>query len=81
VRADAFWFGESQSRVVVSVAKGKEEDFLKLTKGFHVRKLGVVTDGEFTVGGEDWGHVRDWKSKYDGSLAAHMEKLVEMETL
>ena len=81
VRKDAFWFGEAQSRVVVSVSKDKVGEFLALAKGVQVEKLGVVTGGRFEVDGEDWGHVRDWKNKYEGSLAAHMEKLVEMETL
>ncbi len=81
VRKDAFWFGEAQSRVVVSVSKDKEGEFLALAKGVVVEKLGVVTGGRFEVDGEDWGHVGDWKSKYEGSLAAHMEKLAEMETL
>ncbi len=81
VRKDAFWFGEAQSRVVVSVSKDKEGEFLALAKGVAVTKLGVVTDGRFAVDGEDWGHVGDWKRKYDGSLAAHMEKLAEMDTL
>jgi phosphoribosylformylglycinamidine synthase len=81
VRKDAFWFGEAQSRVVVSVSKDKEGEFLALAKGVQVEKLGVVTGGRFEVDGEDWGHVRDWKNKYEGSLAAHMEKLAEMETL
>jgi phosphoribosylformylglycinamidine synthase subunit PurL len=81
VRKDAFWFGEAQSRVVVSVSKAKEAEFLALAKGVEVEKLGVVTGGRFEVDGEDWGHVRDWKDKYDGSLAAHMEKLAEMDAL
>src|SRR5580692_2357387 len=43
VRKDAFWFGEAQSRVVVSVSKDKVGEFLALTKGVQVEKLGVVT--------------------------------------
>ncbi len=81
VRKDAFWFGEAQSRVVVSVSKDLEAEFLALAKGIAVEKLGVVTGGGFIVDGEDWGNVREWKNKYEGSLAAYMEKLAEMETL
>ena len=81
IRSDAYWFGESQSRVVVSVAPDKAEAFRSALGDFPAEELGVVTDGAFLVDEEDWGHVRDWKSKYDGSLAEHMEKLAEMDAL
>jgi phosphoribosylformylglycinamidine synthase len=81
VRSDAYWFGESQSRVVVSVAPDKVEAFRIALGDFPAEELGVVTGGEFVVGGENWGSMREWKNKYDGSLAAHMEKLAEMDSL
>lgn len=51
VRADAFLFGEAQSRVVVSVSPAKEADFLAYMQknGVPHSKLGNVTSQDFTV--------------------------------
>jgi hypothetical protein len=43
--------------------------------------LGVVTGGEFTVDGEDWGSVEEWKEKYDHSLENYMNRLVDLDQL
>jgi phosphoribosylformylglycinamidine synthase subunit PurL len=82
IRKDAYWFGESQSRVVVSVAPSRVEELRKALDGFPAAQLGVVTGGSFRVDGEDWGRVGDWKEKYENSLETYMTPeagLVEME--
>lgn len=79
LRKDAYWFGESQSRVVVSVAAAKLAAFRAALGGFPAVQLGVVTDGAFRVDGEDWGHVAEWKEKYDTALEKYMDQLIEME--
>ncbi len=56
-RRDAYWFGESQSRVVVSVKKDKLNDFLMAMKGIPVEKLGEVTSDTLQVDGESWGSI------------------------
>lgn len=74
VRQDAFWFGEAQSRVVVSVpADGASafESGLK-AKGAAFSKLGTVTAGELVVDGINWGTITAWKDKYDTAI----EKLI-----
>jgi len=71
IRKDAFWFGESQSRVVVSVAKEKRPDFVQLLEKlepFEVTFLGNVTDGEIIIDSESWGTVTGWKDKYDNAI-------------
>ncbi|HMO89378.1 MAG TPA: phosphoribosylformylglycinamidine synthase subunit PurL [Lacibacter sp.] len=68
VRADAFWFGESQSRVVVSVKAGQEAAFLAAAGTFPCRKLGTVTAGEVVVDGKNWGPIAGWKEHYDHAL-------------
>jgi phosphoribosylformylglycinamidine synthase subunit PurL len=78
-RMDAYWFGESQSRVVVSVAPEKLAGFESALSDFPVAELGVVTGGSFRVNGEDWGRVEDWKERYDTALEKHMAQLIEME--
>ena len=74
IRKDAAWFGESQSRVVVSVQSGLLEAFRKALNDFPFEKLGIVTDKLIKVDGEDWGSVSFWKDKYDIVIANHLKK-------
>lgn len=71
IRPDAFWFGESQSRVVVSVSKENRNDFNMLLEkmGMSVTYLGEVTPGNININGTDWGTVTDWKEKYENAIA------------
>lgn len=75
VRPDAFWFGESQSRVVVSVSAADIAAFEKIVKesGVPFIKVGVVTDGEVIVDGAGWGDIADWKEKYDTAIEKYMQ--------
>ncbi len=70
IRTDAFWFGEAQSRVVVSCDKDQAETIRHraASAGMPVMVLGTVTDGPVTVNGENWGHVGEWKFKYDTAI-------------
>lgn len=74
VRADAFWFGEGQSRIVISVAPGKVEAVKQhLAKAdVPVCALGKVTDDTLSVNQEDWGALSDWKTLYDTALENHL---------
>ncbi len=71
IRSDAFWFGESQSRVVVTVSKENRNDFILLLEKLEtvVTYLGTVTSGTIVVNSEDWGAVSDWKNAYDNAIA------------
>ena len=71
IRADAYWFGESQSRVVVSVSKENRNDFNMLLEKMEmtVTFLGTVTSGGIKVDGKDWGTVDNWKDKYENAIA------------
>ncbi|MBX3256658.1 MAG: phosphoribosylformylglycinamidine synthase subunit PurL [Chitinophagaceae bacterium] len=75
VRPDAFWFGESQSRVAVSVSADAIAAFEKIVKesGVPFIKVGEVTDGEVIVDGAGWGDIGDWKEKYDGAIEKYMQ--------
>ncbi len=70
IRSDAFWFGEAQSRVVVSVAKEKRQDFVLLLEKLKIGTtyLGTVTEGEIKINGEGWGTITQWKDKYDNAI-------------
>jgi phosphoribosylformylglycinamidine synthase len=79
IRKDAYWFGESQSRVVVSVAASGVEEFRLALGGFPAAKLGVVTGGRFKVDGKDWRKVEDWKESYETALGAIMASEIGTE--
>lgn len=75
IRTDAFLFGESQSRVVISVSSNKEEEFLDfmLEKKFPFNSLGHVTKGELRIDDSSFGFISDQKAIYDNALANKMD--------
>ena len=70
IRKDAFWFGESQSRVVVSVTMAQDVAFKNALQAAAVpfTLLGKVTPQEICVDGQDWGTIAEWKYKYDNAI-------------
>jgi phosphoribosylformylglycinamidine synthase subunit PurL len=66
LRKDAFWFGEAQSRVVITCGKDQFENIK--SNGITVTQLGSVTNGEIKVNSENWGNITDWKQKYDTAI-------------
>lgn len=74
IRKDAQWFGEKQSRVVVSVRKEKLDVVKKVMGNHSFEELGLVTDGSVEVDGMEWGHIEDWKEKYDSSIENYLSK-------
>lgn len=68
IRKDAYWFGEGQSRVVVTV-KDEQVAALKQVLGdFPYAEIGTVTSGSIEVDGMEWGNVAEWKEKYDTAI-------------
>jgi phosphoribosylformylglycinamidine synthase II len=76
-RRDAYWFGESQSRVVVSIKREKLSAFKNAMEGIPLEKLGEVTSSAIQVDGENWGIIREWKHEYDTAIEKEMESIVE----
>lgn len=74
IRKDAFLFGESQSRAIVTVSKEKEDSFLKMmmTTAAEFSKLGEVKPIQVMIDGEKWGAINSWKTLYDNALAAYL---------
>ncbi len=70
IRRDAYLFGESQSRVVVSVHPDHEDEFIDLMmlNGVEFDLLGHVTKGSIRIDDIDWGHVEDYRELYDNAL-------------
>ena len=75
VRKDAFLFGEAQSRIVVTVSAGKQDDFVDfmLEAGAVFSTLGHVTKGEIRIDDESFGFIEDYKGKFSGHLKAWMD--------
>lgn len=70
IRKEAFLFGESQSRVVVSVAPAKQDDFVDfmIDKEVAFSILGHVTKGEIRVDDESYGYIGDLKKMFEARL-------------
>jgi phosphoribosylformylglycinamidine synthase len=75
VREDAFLFGESQGRVVITVDMENEPEFIDfmLEKNFPFYTLGHVTKGELRIDDISFGFINDEKEKYDNAIGLKME--------
>lgn len=74
IRKDAFWFGEAQSRVVVSCSADqlKAIEAAAQKADIAITVLGKVTSGNIEVNGDAWGTIDVWKQRYDTAI----EKLI-----
>jgi len=76
IRRDAFLFGESQSRIVISVDPEHETEFLDfmIEKNFPFSTLGHVTKGELRVDDISYGFIKDIKAIYETTLEKYKER-------
>ncbi len=76
VRLDAYLFGESQSRVVVSIKPTETADFeaFMSERDIDFSKLGCVKGENVNIFGEKWGHITTWKKTYDNLLGDIMNE-------
>lgn len=76
VRKDAFLFGESQSRIVVSVTPNKINSFIDFMRSqdFPFLSLGHVTKGELRIDDVSFGFIYDIKKKYMNTLGKLIEE-------
>ena len=74
IREDAFLFGESPSRVVVSVTETGEDEFLDMLSVSEVPFLlvGHVTKREIRIDDQIFGNIDDYKDIYYNSLSKKM---------
>jgi len=70
VRKDAFLFGESQSRVVVSISPSDQESFENYLKekNQNFEFLGNVEGSLISIDGENFGEISELKEKFDTAL-------------
>lgn len=74
-RADAFWFGEAQGRVVVSVDDAHTASFEDNLheKGIGFTVLGTVSGDDIVVDGEKWGELDEFMAMHQLTLGALLE--------
>jgi phosphoribosylformylglycinamidine synthase len=70
IRKDAYWFGEAQGRVVVSIDHKNKHEFEDMLQSMNVpfSEIGKVTANEVIVDNEYWGRINEWKEKYDDAI-------------
>lgn len=75
LRTDAFLFGESQSRAIVSIDPMEQPVLEKLLyeSGIPFRKLGEVTDGDIRIDGKAYHNIAQFGQLYDEALGKIME--------
>ena len=76
IRLDAFLFGESQSRVVVSVVDDYQDEFIDLVgdAGVPMMLLGHVTRGKLVVDEQHYGFIQDFADIYNNALGEEMKQ-------
>jgi phosphoribosylformylglycinamidine synthase subunit PurL len=81
VRKDAFWFGESQSRALISVSEEQYGRFLRAIDKCKVSwsVLGVVTSREIIIDSESWGNIEEWRNSYNTAIENFLQKESEPE--
>ncbi len=75
LRLDAGLFGESQSRVVVSVSQSGLDRLMKLasTAGVTATHVGTVLgDAQVIINGESWGEMSAFANPYGSVIASYM---------
>ncbi len=75
VREDAFLFGESQSRIIVSVSPSRETGFLDymMEQNLPFSALGHVTKEELRVDDTSFGFIADYARDFEESLGELLE--------
>ncbi|MGC6433008.1 MAG: phosphoribosylformylglycinamidine synthase subunit PurL [Crocinitomicaceae bacterium] len=75
IREDAFLFGESQGRVVVSVSEETEEQFIEhmIASNVPFTLLGHVTKGKMMVDDEHYGFITEAKELFNNALGDKIE--------
>jgi phosphoribosylformylglycinamidine synthase len=74
IRKDAFLFGESQSRIIVSVSPEKLDAFVEVVADSDVdfTNLGTVGGNVIMIDGEDFGAVHEFGRQYQDALGTLM---------
>lgn len=74
-RKDAYLFGESQSRVLVTTRPENEDELVNYlnTNNVPFSKLGEVVGNQAVIDGKNFGAISKWKGLYDNFMADKLE--------
>lgn len=74
-RKDAFLFGESQSRIVITVAQSDKDAVLAFLKKENQAacQIGSTSKATVHVGGEDWGPISHWSELFHTVIHKKMD--------
>lgn len=72
IRTDAFLYGESGGRIVVSVSPDQESAFLAAVKGVPVLELGTVAGDSLVLNGETLGSIAEYKEVHSLGLTGKL---------
>jgi phosphoribosylformylglycinamidine synthase len=74
IRPDAYLFGESQGRIVVTVKANKSHELEKLLADVPFSQIGMVTeDNSMVVGNIHFGTLTEKRALYDDCLQGHLD--------
>ncbi|MFO8067419.1 MAG: phosphoribosylformylglycinamidine synthase subunit PurL [Bacteroidales bacterium] len=75
IRKDAFLFGESQSRIIVTIDSKKEAAFVEMmaTSDVEFSFLGEVIENDAVIDGENFGKIKDLGSIYENVIPNMMK--------
>jgi len=70
IRTDAYLFGESQSRVVVTISRDQKEalETILNSEGVHFKKLGAVSGNRICINDVDYGSIEEYREIYDTAI-------------
>ncbi len=76
VRMDSFLFGESQSRIIVTIDPNNFEKLHNIShqNSVPIQKIGVVEKSSIIVNEIDFGPVSEWKEMYNSLLEKKLEQ-------
>ncbi len=77
IRLDAFLFGESQGRILVTLVEDEEDNFLDFVgeSGINCTLLGHVTKGKMHIDGEHFGFINEAKNTFENSLEKRLASI------
>lgn len=77
IRLDSFLFGESQSRVVITIDNDKYDEFINLIKKANVPCLAIgktTKDGSISIDDQDFGNIKAYKKVFDNVISNIMNE-------
>lgn len=74
-RKDAYLFGESQSRIIITIAPDKEDELISQMNAHNISftRLGEVSGDRVIIDEADFGPLSEWKTVYEDTLSQKLD--------